>query len=323
MADYENSAELFLEDDVHPMIQSFNFLEYDVWVAGNHEFNYDLDTLRRIADTFDGTFMCGNVYDPDGSLLGANYIIKEIAGVKVAVIGMVTPNIVRWDEQHLMGYAVTDPVEETRKIIDEIQNEVDVIIAVEHMGEHDEYGIPNSGVYDLADACPEIDLIVAAHDHKQIDDVERNGVLIVENASEGKSIAQINLSVARNADGDAVVVNREAVSVAMADFSPAQEIMDATADADERAKDHAEAVIGKMINGPLAPENEIEGIPQSRLEPTALINLVNEVLMQYTDAKVSAVPLFVDDANLKSGDIRNCDVALIYKYNNTLYNTKI
>ncbi|MGN1367304.1 MAG: 5'-nucleotidase C-terminal domain-containing protein [Aristaeellaceae bacterium] len=314
-----NSAELFLADDLHPMVQGLNLSAYDVWVAGNHDFNFGLESLKHIAAAFDGTFLCGNVYNPDGSLLGANYIIREIAGVKVAVIGMVTPHIARWDAQHLTGYTVTDPVAETRRIIDEIQNEVDVIIAVAHMGEYNEYDTANSGVYDLADACPEIDLIVAAHDHKRIAGLERNGVLIVENASDGKSVAQIILTVARDAEGHAAVVNRSSASISMADYAPAQDIVAATAQADARAKEQAEAVIGRVVNGPLAPENEIPGLPQARLEPSALINLINAVQMYYTGAEVSAAALFIDDANLENGDIRYCDVSLIYPYTNTLY----
>ena len=313
-----NSAELFFEDDIHPMIQGLNLMNYDVWVAGNHEFNYGVDTLRSLAADFEGDFLCGNVYDAEGATLGANYVIKEIEGVKVAIIGMVTPNIVRWDAQNLKDYTVTDPVEETRKVIDEIKDDVDIIIAAEHMGENNEYGVPNSGAYDLADACPEIDVIIAAHDHKQFADIERNGVKIVENANEGKSVAQIKFTVEKTEDGAAVKAC-EAVSVSMEEYAAEQSIVDATVDADAKAKANAEVVIGQLVNGPLAPADEITGIPQARLEPTALINLINEVQMYYTDAKVSASALFIDDANLQSGDIRNCDMALVYKYTNTLY----
>ena len=313
-----NSAELFFEDDIHPMIQGLNLMNYDIWVSGNHEFNYGVDTLKGLVEDFNGDFLCGNVYDASGAALGAGYVIKEIEGVKVAVIGMVTPNIVRWDAQNLKDCTVTDPVEETAKIIAEIKDQVDIIIAAEHMGENNEYGVPNSGAYDLADACPEIDVIIAAHDHKQFADVERNGVLIVENANEGKSVAQIKFTVEKT--GDSVNVKAcEAVSVSMADYAAEQGVVDATVDADAKAKANAEVVIGQLVNGPLAPADEIAGIPQARLEPTALINLINEVQMHYTGAQVSASALFIDDANLDSGDIRNCDMALIYKYTNTLY----
>ena len=85
------------------MMAGFNFLDFDLWVAGNHEFNYGVDTLLKVAKQFKGEFLCGNVYNKStGKAIGAEYTIIEKDGVKVAVIGYVTPNIVRWDAEKLV-----------------------------------------------------------------------------------------------------------------------------------------------------------------------------------------------------------------------------
>ena len=318
-----NSAELFLEDDIHPMIQGLNTIGYDVWVPGNHEFNYGMDVFKKVIGQADATVLCGNVFNPDGSEIADNYTIIEKDGVKIGVIGMVSPNIVRWDSANLKGYTVVDPVEETKKIIEEIQDDVDVIIAAEHMGENNEYGLEHSGVNDLANACPEIDLIISGHDHKQFADVEVNDVLIVQNADSGKSVAEVTFTLEKDVDGKYQIVDRKAETHTTAEYAADEELITALADADARAKANAEVVIGKLVNGPLAPANEIKGIPQARLQETALINLINEVQMYYTGADIAASALFIDDANLDSGDIRKCDTALIYKYTNTLYKVKL
>ena len=78
-------------------------------------------------------------------------------------------------------------------------------------------------------------------------------------------------------------------------------------------------MIGKLEGGILAPENEIAEIPTAQIQDTALMDLIQEVQMYYTDADVSAAALFIMDANLHEGDIRKCDTAQVYKYNNTLY----
>lgn len=314
-----NFAELFLEDEIHPMIQVMNVVGYDVWVPGNHEFNYGMDTLQNVISQSNAAVLCGNVYDSEENALAEDYTIIEKDGIKVAIIGMVTPNITRWDSANLEGWNVTDPVAETNAIIDEIKDDVDVIVAVEHMGESNEYGVENSGVNDLANACPDLDVIIAAHEHKQIEGTEVNGVLIVENSSDGKTLSQVNLTLEKDENGDYQITDRTSASIAIADYAADEEIAEVTADADARAKEEAETVIGTLEDGPLAPEDEIAGIPQARLQETALIDLINEVQMYYTDADVSASALFIDDANLDSGDIRKCDLALIYKYTNTLY----
>ena len=314
-----NMSELFLKDSVHPMIQCFNAMNYDVWVTGNHEFNFGVDTLQNVASKFTGAFLCGNVYQPDGSRLGESYVIVEREGVKIAVIGMVTPNITRWDAEHLKGFAVTDPVEETRKVIDEIKDDVDVLVAAVHMSEGNEYDTAHSGANDLANACPELDVIIAAHQHKQVAGTEVNGVLIVENAGEGKSLAQVNLTLEKDAQGRFQRIARESTSISVADSEPDAQMIQVTAEADARAKENAEAVIGTLVNGPLVAENEIQGIPRARLEPTALINLINEVQTYYSGADVSSAALFRDNANLQSGNIRNCDIANVFCFSNTLY----
>ena len=318
-----NSAELFLEDDIHPMIQGLNTIGYDVWVPGNHEFNYGMDVFNKVIAQAEATVLCGNVFNPDGSEIADNYTIIEKDGIKIGVIGMVTPNITRWDSANLKGYTVVDPVEETKKIIEEIEDDVDVIIAAEHMGENNEYELEHSGVNDLANACPEIDLIISGHDHKQFADVEVNDVLIVQNADSGKSVAEVTFTLEKDADGKYQIVDRKAETHTTVEYAADEELMTALADADARAKANAEVVIGKLANGPLAPADEIKGIPQARLQETALINLINEVQMYYTGADIAASALFIDDANLDSGDIRKCDTALIYKYTNTLYKMKL
>ena len=318
-----NSAEIFLEDDRHPLMQCFNEIGYDVWVPGNHEFNYGMDVIKKVMPQFDGAVLCGNVYNPDQTPLSSGYTIIEKDGVKIGVIGMVTPNIVRWDSKNLDGYTVTNPVEETRKIIDEIKDKTDVLIAAEHMGESNEYETSGSGVNDLAEACPELDVILAAHEHKQVEGTEVNGVLIVENNSDGKTLAQVDLVLKKDDAGQFEIVSRTSESITIADYAADEIIAAVVSDADMRAREYAETVIGTLVNGPLAPENEIEGIPQARLQETSLIDLINEVQIYYTGADISAAALFIDDANLDTGSIRKCDLARIYMYPNTLYKLQL
>lgn len=318
-----NSADLFLQDEVHPMVQAMNYMGYDGWILGNHEFNYGIDTLKHVMEGMEAPVLNGNVYEGEELITGNAYTILEKDGVKVAIIGMVTPNITKWDAANLEGYTVTDPVEETKKAIEEIGDQADIIIAAEHMGESNEYEVANSGVVDLANACPEIDVIIAAHEHKKVEGTEVNGVLIVENQDSGKTLAQVKLEVAPGEDGSYEVVSKTSASIAAADYEPDEGFVEALADADARAKEDANTVIGTLTGGPLAPESEINGIAQAKLQESALIDLINEVQMYYADADVSAAALFNDAANMQDGDIRKCDLALIYKYANTLYKLEV
>ncbi len=314
-----NSAELFLNDEIHPMIAAQNAIGYDVYVTGNHEYNYGMATLEKVLSQQKAKVLTGNVYSPEGKPLADGYTIIHKGGVKIGVIGMVTPNITRWDAKNLEGWTVTNPVDESRKIIDQIKGQVDVIIGVMHMDVENEYGVYGSGVTDLANACPEFDVIVAAHGHKSIPNQMINNVLVVENKNAGATVSEIHLYLQRGLDGKWKVKNRTSENLLIKDYAPDPELTALLAEYDARAKEDAVTPIGELRGGDLAPANEIDCLPQAMVQDTALLDFINEVQMYYTGAQVSATALTSMTSQMKEGTIRKCDMASIYTYQNTLY----
>ena len=318
----DNYSEMFFKDKIHPMMLAMNEIGYDIWAIGNHEFNYGVENLKNIMKQSTSKVLIGNLYNPDGTSFADSYTIIEKDGVKIGVIGMCTPNITKWDSVNLKDYIVTDPVEETKKIVKDLRDKVDVLIATVHMGEENEYDVPNSGANDLANACPELDLIIAAHEHKLVEETYVNNVLIVENKSSGATMSKVNIVVEKDKFG-CKIVDRKAESIKISEYESDKELSKKLAPYNERAKKEANIIIGELIGGNLVPENEIAEIPQAQIEPTSLIDLINEVQMYYTDAQVSSAALFNIDANLEPGKIKKSDTSLIYKYGNTLYKVQM
>ena len=318
----DNYSEMFFKDKIHPMMLAMNEIGYDIWAIGNHEFNYGVENLKNIMKQSTSKVLIGNLYNPDGTSFADSYTIIEKDGVKIGVIGMCTPNITKWDSVNLKDYIVTDPVEETKKIVKDLRDKVDILIATVHMGEENEYDVPNSGANDLANACPELDLIIAAHEHKLVEETYVNNVLIVENKSSGATMSKVNIVVEKDKFG-CKIVDRKAESIKISEYESDKELSKKLAPYNERAKKEANIIIGELIGGNLVPENEIAEIPQAQIEPTSLIDLINEVQMYYTDAQVSSAALFNIDANLEPGKIKKSDTSLIYKYGNTLYKVQM
>lgn len=318
----DNYSEMFFKDKIHPMMLAMNEIGYDIWAIGNHEFNYGVENLKNIMKQSTSKVLIGNLYNPDGTSFADSYTIIEKDGVKIGVIGMCTPNIIKWDSVNLKDYIVTDPVEETKKIVKDLRDKVDVLIATVHMGEENEYDVPNSGANDLANACPELDLIIAAHEHKLVEETYVNNVLIVENKSSGATMSKVNIVVEKDKSG-CKIVDRKAESIKISEYESDKELSKKLSSYNERAKKEANIIIGELVGGNLVPENEIAEIPQAQIEPTSLIDLINEVQMYYTDAQVSSAALFNIDANLEPGKIKKSDTSLIYKYGNTLYKVQM
>lgn len=319
-----NSASLFFDEEIHPMIAAFNLLNYDVWVAGNHEFNYGIETLLKTAAKFTGAFLCGNVYDQDNKAIGEAYTLLERDGVKIAVIGYVTPNITHWDAENLKEYKVTNPLDsgEMKEMVEKAKKEADIIVAALHMGVEGEFDQKGSGAADYAEAFPDIDVILASHGHEEVNET-KNGVLIVENKSQGQTLADVDISVKPDGNGGYEITDKKAEILAAKDVEPDADITEALSKYDARAKEDAQTVVGQLKGGDLVPETEIPGITQSQIQETAMINLINQAQMYYGEADVSAAAAFSPTANMKEGEIKKCDMALIYKYDNTLYRLEV
>ena len=314
-----NSSQLFLEDDIHPMMAAMNAIGYDVCVPGNHEYNYGMDVLQKVMAQQKAQVLTGNVYAPDGTPLANSYTILKKRDVRIGLIGMVTPNITRWDAVNLTGWTVTNPVDECRKVIDQIKDQVDVLIGVMHMDTENEYGVYGSGVTDLANACPEFDVIIAAHGHKEIPGEEINGVLVIENKNAGATMSDIHLQLHRKLDGGWKVASRSSESIQIKDYQADPELVALLAPYDERAKADAVIPIGELVGGNMAPDNEIENIPSPMVQDTALLDFINEVQLYYTGAQVSATAMTSMTGQMREGTIRKCDLTSIYTYENTLY----
>ena len=221
------------------------------------------------------------------------------------------------------------PIDEAKKLIPEIKKQTDIIIAVVHMSENNEYDEAGSGTIDLANACPDLTAIVAAHEHKAMDGTLHNNILTTENKNGAATLAKMNLKVVKQ-DGKYVVADKtkDVASKLIWVQDQTTKAINYQADTDlaakfapfhERAKADAATVIGTLKGGDLVPANEVNGIPTAQIQDTAMIDLINEVQMHYAGARVASSAMFNSNANIKEGQIQKSGSALIYPYDNTLY----
>lgn len=313
----DNSAEVFIDNDIHPMIVGMNMIGYDVWVTGNHEYNFGVNVVKKVIKTNDAHTLVSNVWDTKNVALADPYTIIEKSGVRIGIIGVVTPNIAKWDAINLEGCKITDPVIETKKIIEKIKGQTDILIAVAHMDINDELGTEHSGVISLANECPELNLIIASHGHNLIEGMEVNGVLIVENKDKAQTLSEVHFTIDCLEEG-CRIINRSSRSVKVEKYICDIALEKELSIFHKRAIENAEVVIGNVVGGNLTPDNEINGILENLLRDSAMIDIINEVQLFYSGAKVSATTLGNAEAFLGEGSMRRCDVSLMYKYNNAL-----
>ncbi len=325
----DNSAELFNDDPIHPMIAALNYMNYDTWTIGNHEFNFEKSFLEKNIDTFEGTVLSANTYKEDGTRLVDAYKIIEKDGVRVAVVGMLPPYINIWEAsspEHFEGLNFTPTVEEAKKVVAELEGKYDVLVGAFHLGFEGEHGY--EGVEAVANACPEFDVIFMGHAHSKIDGDEVNGVKVIEPGAYGWALSKATVSVDKT-DAGVSVVGVTTENIQTADVEADADMLKEFSYVHEKSIEDANTVIGTVsadfVDGVdyITGEETVTTMPTVQVEDTPLIDLINDVQLFYTGAEISSAAAFKNDMNLVAGDFKKKDVANIYKYSNTLMGVNI
>ena len=321
-------------EEPHPVIAAMNYMGYDAMTLGNHEFNWGIPTMQTILSQAEFPVLAANVTDADGNYVtGAGWTIVEKDGVKVAVIGVVTPDVPIWDggKEGIEDATFEAANVAVGKAIDAIGDQADVIVVSAHMGmyaEFDEEGGSDSA-QKILDDNPEIDVLQVAHNHVVVN--EKQGDVVIGGVRNGgRDIARFDLTL----DKDNNVVDAAVEVVDMTDVTPSQEIRDIALVAEAHQKTIDYIAGGTDESGeplpPLGsttakfqPENEIRGIPAGRVMDTAVMDLINQIQLENSGADVSAAALFKDTSDLPAGDINYGNIFDIYKFDNTLYRVTV
>ena len=306
----------------HFVAAAMNALGYDAMAVGNHEFNFGLDVLRRAQKDSSFPWLSANTRNAaDGSAAFPEYVVKELGGVRVGVLGLTTPNIPGWEPVvNRPGLTWEDPVETAKRLVPLLRGKkrCDVIVVLFHSGlEADPAtGEPNgtgheNRVVALAREVPGIDLILTGHAHKKLSMARVHGVPVMQPGRWGEVLARVDLVVER-AGGKATVV--EATGALLP--SDASIALDPEIAAIARGP-HERALA--YLNEPLATASGPFPGGRARLEDTALLDLINETQLAVTGAELSMTSLlpFRFDG-WEAGPVTVRQVYALYPYENQL-----
>ena len=195
-------------DTVSPHLCSemMNYMKYDAGNMGNH----DVETGRAVFDrwitTCDFPVLGANIIDTStGQPHLVPYKVLERDGVKIVVLGMITPAIPAWLSENLWKGLRFDDMEETArkwmKVIREKENP-DLVVGLFHAGQE---AFKMSGKYNenaslnVAKNVPGFDIVLMGHDHsrecKKVMNVAGDSVLIIDPASNGIVLSNVDVTL--------------------------------------------------------------------------------------------------------------------------------
>jgi 2',3'-cyclic-nucleotide 2'-phosphodiesterase/3'-nucleotidase len=320
-----NYIQEFRHEDISPIIDALNFLDYDVWTLGNHEFNFEFENVTKEVADFEGTALAGNIYKADGSRWIDAYQIFDVDGVKVGIFGLDAPHVPIWeksDPTHYDNMTFTDPCEEAGKIIDELEGQVDVIIGTMHYGLDGEYGA--EGARTLAETYGDrIDGLLIGHAHATVNETI-GGIPVLEPGSNAAYVSKLVLTVKK--DGDGWSVDQDQTTAELLDCSKVEvepAFTEKFADLHNASLALASTEVGEVGETFLDPVEFLPGIPTAIIQDNPVLDLINKVQMENAGADVSMAALFDSTSNLEAGPFLHRDSVKIYKYDNTLFGVKV
>ncbi len=151
--------------DAVPDFKGMNLLGYDAMAVGNHEFDKPPSVLKMQRELVAFPMLAANIYS-SGARMFAPYKIFDLGGVKVAVLGLTTEDTQKMAHpDNLKNIEFRNPITEAAKVVPELRNQADVVIAATHMGHYQngDHGTQAPGDVEMARTVGGLDLVVGGH----------------------------------------------------------------------------------------------------------------------------------------------------------------
>ena len=178
---------------------------YDLRIVGNHDWSYGSARLRELMILHPGTVLGTNLATVEPPLPPnvVRTVIKEFQGVRLGFFGITLDTYGKGPRSRPEMY-VLDAQTETARAVAELKPQVDLIVAVTHLGlkrmaHETQRACPTD--LDLVQANPGIRIVVGGHSHTLVAEeetrrmYEQTGSILVQAGAEGKWIGRLTLWV--------------------------------------------------------------------------------------------------------------------------------
>ena len=317
----DNQIDVFAKDKKyykdHPIPKVLNEMNYDIFVLGNHEFNFGMKALDEILKDIKAKKLTANFYHKknDKRYIDATTIIEK-DGVKLGIIGLSTPMSAKFEEDtgNLKDMKFTSPTEEARTQVEKLKAKgVDAIIAIAHMGIENENKIPDTGMRDVINAVDGIDVVIAGHMHKDVPSETIKNTLITEPHRYGTVVSEVDLTFDINDKKEVKLVKKESKTVPVKALEADKKIVEIYKPYHEKLRELNNVVIGQTANE-MVPQETKHGVSVAFSKDTGLSSFINDVEQHYSGADVVTFSFDHQKARMDKGDIKKKDIIFNYRY---------
>jgi 2',3'-cyclic-nucleotide 2'-phosphodiesterase/3'-nucleotidase len=304
----------------HIMPAALNFAGYDAATVGNHDIEAGHPVYDRLAKEYKFPLLAANaVKKGSGEPYFDPYCIIEKKGIRVAVLGLVTPSIPDWLPPELYdGMIFTDMLSAAKKWIPIILKEKpDLVVGLFHSGWDTsdlESTLHEDGSASVAYNVPGFDIIFNGHDHKTTNEkfINRAGdtLLILNGGSRGEKLAQADVVIVSGRRKD----NRKTLSGKIINtdgFEPDPAFTEKFTDSYNTVYEYVSEVIA-TASAPISTRDSYFG-------SSAFVDLIHSLQLDLSGADISFTAPLSFDVRIDEGEITVADMFKLYRYENMLY----
>lgn len=308
---------------VHITSAMMNFMGYDACTVGNH----DIETGHNVYDRW--------ISLQKSPTLGANiiststnepylppYTIIERSGVRIAVLGLITPAIPGWLPENLWsGMRFEEMTTSAAKWVKHIKDveRPDLTVGLFHSGRDSTKTTGNTienGSLLVAKHVPGFDIVMMGHDHSLFNSTITNDagekVIVVNPGNNARRVATVTATF--EIDDNSGEVRLSAIESALDkvdNHAPNREFMEEFAEQRMAVEAFVSQRIGH-IDTAMSTRDAYFG-------SSRFIDFIHSLQLAISEADISFAAPLSFDATIDSGDIYVSDMFNLYKYENMLY----
>ncbi|MFN2394324.1 MAG: bifunctional UDP-sugar hydrolase/5'-nucleotidase [Bacteroidales bacterium] len=317
------------QDEVNLFARVMNHMEFDASTVGNHDIETGWEVYNPLKSQYDFPWLAANVlHIRTGMPYFEPYTILERSGVKIAIMGLVTPSVPNWLPRKLwesleftgMYAAASYWMEHIRE-----NENPDVVLGLFHSGAGpdveyagDEVYLENAAMY-VGKYVPGFDVIFTAHDHRvrnvTFNNSDGDDVLMIAGQSFARSAAVVDLLFEGSAEDGFKLTGKEGNIVEMTEYEPSPEFMKMFADEQQTVLDY--------VSQPLTVlQNDLHS-RDSYWGNSAFTDFIHSIQLELTDADISFAAPLSFDATLEAGVVHLRDMFNLYPFENYLYKMQL
>lgn len=315
-------------DTVSPHIadEVYRYMRYDAATIGNHDVETGHDVYDRWIKNAGIPVLGANVTDTaTGKPYLKPYTIINRKGLKIAVIGMLTPAIPAWLPENLWsGLRFDDMVDTARRIIPEIKEkeQPDLIVGLFHSGadasRKTDGILENASVY-VAENVPGLDICIFGHDHKQycseVTGPDGHKTLMLNPANNARAVAVADITVSLGPDGKVKSVNTSGHIDDVTGLEPDPAFIDRFM--------YQYNEVERFVTRRIGTSEGTFSTRQSYFGPSDFMQLLHELQLEISGADISMAAPLSFDTGIAKGPLTVSDMFKLYKYENMLYTMEL